>query len=119
MIPYNYDPKNPYSPTPYVTNIEQKSMQNANFRTAIWTGNHVQMTLMCIPVCSDIGLEIHPDTDQLIRIEQGMALVKMAQYNKYWKNTTKSFFCLCTAPPPIGDGSAHKGRSTGGLLKRR
>lgn len=35
------------------------------------------MTLMCIPVCSDIGLEVHEDTDQLIRIEQGMALAKM------------------------------------------
>lgn len=40
------------------------------------------MTLMCIPVCSDIGLEIHKDTDQIIRIEQGMALVKMGVCEK-------------------------------------
>ena len=50
---------------------------NTNYRTEIWTGCYAQMTLMCIPVCSDIGLEIHEDTDQLIRIEQGMGLVKM------------------------------------------
>lgn len=42
------------------------------------------MTLMCIPVCSDIGLEIHKDTDQIIRIEQGMALVKMGVCEKIW-----------------------------------
>lgn len=40
----------------------------------------MQMTLMCIPPCKDIGLEIHPDTDQFIRIEQGKAIVQMGQY---------------------------------------
>lgn len=62
---------------PYVVNVCQKAEQNTNYRTEIWTGCYVQMTLMCIPVCSDIGLEIHEDTDQMIRIEQGMAMVKM------------------------------------------
>lgn len=62
---------------PYVVNVCQKAAQNTNYRTEIWTGCYAQMTLMCIPVCSDIGLEIHEDTDQLIRIEQGLALVKM------------------------------------------
>lgn len=62
---------------PHVANVCRKAVQNANYRTEIWTGCYAQMTLMCIPVCSDIGLEIHEDTDQLIRIEQGMALVKM------------------------------------------
>lgn len=62
---------------PYVVNVCQKAVQNTNYRTEIWTGCYAQMTLMSIPVCSDIGLEIHEDTDQLIRIEQGMALVKM------------------------------------------
>lgn len=66
-----------YGQTPYVTNISCKVTKNSNFRTALWTGCHLQMTLMCIPVCSDIGLEIHKDTDQIIHIEQGTALVKM------------------------------------------
>ena len=38
---------------------------------------HLQMTLMCIPPGGDIGLEIHEDTDQYIRIEMGRALVRM------------------------------------------
>lgn len=65
---------------PYVTSVCRKAVQNTNYRTEIWTGCYAQMTLMCIPVCSDIGLEIHEDTDQLIRIEQGMGLVKMGEW---------------------------------------
>jgi mannose-6-phosphate isomerase-like protein (cupin superfamily) len=53
------------------------AVRNQNFRTAIWTGEYLQMTLMCIPPCCDIGQEIHKDTDQFIRIEQGNAIVKM------------------------------------------
>lgn len=64
---------------PYVSNISNHAMQNLNFRTAIWTGNHLQMTLMSIPPCGEIGQEMHPDTDQLLRIEQGIALVKMGK----------------------------------------
>ena len=61
----------------YVMNADRMSMQNADFRNTIWTGCYSQMTLMCIPVCSDIGLEIHEDTDQIIRIEQGFGMVQM------------------------------------------
>lgn len=65
---------------PYAANVFQMAVQNTNYRTEIWTGCYAQMTLMCIPVCSDIGLEVHEDTDQLIRIEQGMALTKMGNH---------------------------------------
>ena len=68
-----------HDPDPYVANIPQITLQNSNFRTAVWTGCYFQMTLMCIPPCDEIGLEIHPETDQLIRIEQGKATVQMGQ----------------------------------------
>ncbi len=64
-------------PNCYVTNIEKMAIQNQNFRTAIWTGCYLQMTLMCIPPCEDIGLEIHSELDQFIRVEQGESIVKM------------------------------------------
>ncbi len=67
---------------PFVTNVAKGAAQNSNYRTALWTGTYAQMTLMCIPKCSDIGLEIHEDTDQFIRIEQGVALVKMGECEK-------------------------------------
>lgn len=68
-----------HGPEPYVANIGRMSAQNQNFRTAIWTGCHLQMTLMCIPPRGEIGLENHPDTDQLIQVEQGNAVVKMGK----------------------------------------
>ena len=64
-----------YGPEPFIVNIEKATLQNNNFRTALWTGNHLQLTLMCIDVGDDIGLEMHPDVDQFIRIEQGQGLV--------------------------------------------
>ena len=70
-----------YGPNPYVINVKNAAMKNTNFRTALWTGCHMQMTLMSIPVCSDIGLEVHEDTDQVIRVEEGMGCVKMG-YNR-------------------------------------
>jgi mannose-6-phosphate isomerase-like protein (cupin superfamily) len=66
-----------YGPEPFVVNIEQATKQNNTFRTALWTGNHLQLTLMSIDVGEDIGLEVHPNLDQFIRIEEGQGLVKM------------------------------------------
>ena len=69
-------------PHPFVSNVAQQALLNTDFRIELWSGSYAQMTLMCIPVCSDIGLEIHRDIDQMIRIEQGMALVKMGEREK-------------------------------------
>lgn len=66
-----------HGPCPFISNISNAARQNSNFRTALWSGNHLQMTLMCIPVYGDIGVEIHPETDQYIRVETGQALVHM------------------------------------------
>jgi mannose-6-phosphate isomerase-like protein (cupin superfamily) len=66
-----------YGPQPFVVNIEEATTQNNNFRTALWTGEHLQLTLMSIKVGGEIGLEMHSDLDQFIRIEEGQGLVKM------------------------------------------
>lgn len=66
-----------YGPQPFVVNINEATKQNNTFRTALWTGKHLQLTLMSINVGEEIGLEIHPDLDQFIRIEEGQGLVKM------------------------------------------
>jgi mannose-6-phosphate isomerase-like protein (cupin superfamily) len=68
-----------YGPKPLVINIDQASKQNNTYRTALWTGKHLQVTLMCINVGDDIGLEVHPTTDQFIRIEEGQGLVQMGE----------------------------------------
>lgn len=66
-----------YGPEPLVVNIDAITKQNNTFRTALWTGEHLQVTLMSINVGESIGLEIHPNTDQFIKIVKGMALVEM------------------------------------------
>lgn len=66
-----------HGPEPFVINIEQATKRNRNFRTALWTGEHLQLTLMSIPAREDIGLEIHPKLDQFLRVEEGRGVVKM------------------------------------------
>lgn len=66
-----------YGPEPFVLNIEEATKRNTTFRTALWTGEELQVTLMSIDVGDDIGLEVHPKGDQFIRIEEGQGLVQM------------------------------------------
>ena len=66
-----------HGPKPFIANIIRAAQRNQNFRTALWTGCRLQMTLMSIPPHGEIGVEMHPDTDQFIRIEEGQALVRM------------------------------------------
>jgi mannose-6-phosphate isomerase-like protein (cupin superfamily) len=66
-----------YGKEPFVVNINNATKQNNTFRTALWTGTHLQVTLMSIDVGEDIGLEMHPDVDQFLRIEDGYGIVQM------------------------------------------
>lgn len=63
-----------YGGSPLVVNIDEAANANRNYRTALWTGKHLQVTLMSIPAGGDIGVEMHPDTDQFIRVESGCGL---------------------------------------------
>ena len=62
---------------PSVINIHNETICNDNFRTAIWTGEYLQVTVMSIPVGGEIGLEMHEHLDQFIRVESGCANVYM------------------------------------------
>jgi len=70
-----------FGPNPFVININQASKENDTYRTALWTGKHLQVTLMSLKPGEDIGLEIHPAVDQFLRIEQGHGVVQMG-YSK-------------------------------------
>lgn len=72
-----YGSRTDYGPNPHVGNIGQMALKNQNFRTAVWTGEYLQMTVMCIPPCGEIGLEVHETTDQFIRVEQGKGIVQI------------------------------------------
>ncbi|MDO5494168.1 MAG: cupin domain-containing protein [bacterium] len=66
-----------YGPKPHVVDIERATTENSNFRTTHWTGTDLQLTLMSIPPGEDIGLEVHPDNDQFLRLEQGRGRCQM------------------------------------------
>jgi mannose-6-phosphate isomerase-like protein (cupin superfamily) len=68
-----------YGPYPLVANMEKAAMQNTNFRTALWTGKHLQVTLMSLRPGDDIGLENHPHTDQYLMVMDGKAKVMMGK----------------------------------------
>ncbi len=89
-----------YGPEPYVVNIEEAANQNYNYRLALWTGTHLQLTLMSINAREDIGLEMHPDVDQFIRIEEGEGLVVMGNSrNNLWfqRNVSAGYVILIPA----------------------
>lgn len=85
-----------HGPDPYVVDIEKVTLQNTNYRTALWTGNHLQVTLMSIPVGSDIGLEIHHDVDQFLRLQEGQGLVTMgkSRNNLNYQRNVKSGYAI-------------------------
>jgi mannose-6-phosphate isomerase-like protein (cupin superfamily) len=58
-------------PQPNAFDLEEATVANAAYRTVAWTGRYLQVTLMSIPVGESIGLEVHPETDQFLRIDQG------------------------------------------------
>ena len=75
-----------YGPESFIFNIKHATSMNQNFRTTLWTGQHLQLTLMSIPVCSDIGLECHPNVDQFIYVESGTAKVYMGHCQHHLHN---------------------------------
>ncbi|MGI6751923.1 MAG: hypothetical protein ACOX4U_04795 [Anaerovoracaceae bacterium] len=68
-----------FGPEPFVVNISNATEQNPFYRRTLWTGRYLQLTLMCIPPNGEIGLEIHPQTDQFLRLEAGRGIVKMGK----------------------------------------
>lgn len=65
-----------HGPAPCVIDVHEAAERNDAFRCALWTGCNLQLTLMSIPVRCDIGVEVHCDTDQYIRVEEGEGVVK-------------------------------------------
>ena len=62
---------------PVIENIEGMTLANENFRTTIWTGQKLQVTVMTIQPGDDIGLEVHHGIDQFLRVEDGEGVCKM------------------------------------------
>lgn len=80
-------------PQPQAFDIERATRENADYRSVVWSGRYLQVTLMSIPVGGDIGLEAHPETDQFLRLDAGSGRVEMGP--------TKDEMTFCRA---VSDG---------------
>ncbi|MCL4338269.1 cupin domain-containing protein [Patescibacteria group bacterium] len=113
--------------TGYVGNIEEITEKNTDFRQVIYTAVHSQLVVMSIEPGGDIGMEVHPDVDQFLRIEEGRgkailngeehdlsegdAIVVPAGTNHNIINTSQTdALKLYTvySPPNHPDGKVHK-----------
>ena len=111
----------------YVTDIEQKTLENDYFRQVLYTGPFHQLVLMTLQPGEDIGLEAHDDGDQFVRVESGQgevvlngersslsdgsAVVVPAGVEHNFVNTSQTeplrLYTLY-APPEHPDGTVHR-----------
>jgi mannose-6-phosphate isomerase-like protein (cupin superfamily) len=55
----------------FVSNIENDTLENNNFRKVLYTGTYGQVVVMSLLPNEEIGMEVHTDTDQFFRIDSG------------------------------------------------
>ena len=68
-----------YGGAPLILNLPVAAAHNENYRQALWTGDHLQLTVMTIPQGGEIGAEMHDTLDQMLRVESGVALVRIGE----------------------------------------
>jgi mannose-6-phosphate isomerase-like protein (cupin superfamily) len=59
----------------WLGDITDLTLDNTNFRTVVFTGEHVQLTLMSVPPGGEVGWESHDHLDQFLRLEHGRGRV--------------------------------------------
>ncbi len=63
----------------WIGDITRETLDNETFRTVVFTGEHLQLTVMSIEPGGEIGEEVHEDRDQFLRIEGGSARVMLGE----------------------------------------
>ncbi len=113
----------------FVADIEQKTLENTDFRRVLYTGKNSQLVVMSIPPGGEIGAEVHADVDQFLRLEQGTgkavldgvehaiadksAIVVPAGMMHNFINTGTDDMKLYSiySPPEHKDGTVHRTRA--------
>lgn len=99
----------------YHTNIEKETTTNTNYRKVIHTvpgryfNSGMQLVIMNIPPRQDIPREIHYNTTQFIRVEDGMGVVEVDDDNGKMDNILLSEGVAVIIPP----GTYHRVINTG------
>jgi mannose-6-phosphate isomerase-like protein (cupin superfamily) len=63
----------------WVANIEEATVANTDFRRVLFTGGHVQLTVMSLAPGENIGWEMHDHLDQFLRVEDGSATLRLGR----------------------------------------
>lgn len=110
----------------FISEIENLTKENRDFRRVLYTGPNLQLVLMSIRPGEEIGEETHEHTDQFFRVEEGrgevwmdghgtaiedgMVVVVPAGIRHNLKNTGDEPLQLYTlyAPPQHADGTVHR-----------
>lgn len=111
----------------YVVDIESETLTNNYFRKVLYSAVHSQLVLMSLLPNEDIGMEVHPDVDQFLRIEEGEGKVILngeehiikdgsaivvpagTQHNVINTSATKKLkLYTIYSPPNHKDGTVHK-----------
>ena len=88
----------------YCDNIEQRTVENQDFRRVLYTGNNLQLVLMTLQPGEEIGEEVHSDRDQFFRIEEGSGAVDIDGV----ENRVEDDFAVI-----VPAGARHNVRNTG------
>lgn len=88
----------------YCDNIEDRTVENNDFRRVLYTGGHLQLVLMTLQPGEEIGLEVHEDRDQFFRFEEGSGVVDIDGVEN---RVEKDFAVIVPA------GARHNVRNTG------
>lgn len=113
----------------FIDDIEELTEENRDFRRVIFTGPNLQLVLMSLEPGEAIGEEVHDDTDQFFRVEDGTGEIRMdgrttriesdtaivvpAGVRHNVVNTGRKPMRLYTlyAPPAHADGTVHHTRA--------
>jgi mannose-6-phosphate isomerase-like protein (cupin superfamily) len=63
----------------WAADIEAATLENKDFRRVLFTGGHMQLTVMSLAPVEDIGWEMHDTHDQFLRIEQGRGRLRFGR----------------------------------------
>jgi len=88
----------------YCDNIEQRTVENGDFRRVLYTGKNLQLVLMTLQPGEEIGSEVHEDRDQFFRIEEGEGAVDIDGV----ANAVRDDFAVI-----VPAGARHNVRNTG------
>jgi mannose-6-phosphate isomerase-like protein (cupin superfamily) len=67
----------------YHINLKHKTLDNNNFREVLFTTGRSQLVVMALQPGEEIGMEVHEDHDQFIRVEsgKGRAVIDDVEYD--------------------------------------